>query len=152
VPVAMEPHDPGGVWAAGGGHLRASDADRERVIDALKDAFAQGRLSRSELVSRAGRALAARTYAELAGASAGLRAGPAVTAPPCPPAATAPARRLSWKVIAWVLCAVIALPGLGFAFFATYYGSLYIMLLLWCVAAAASGAPCPSADRRHSAL
>ena len=41
----MEPHDPGGVWAAGRGHLRASDADRERVIDALKDAFAQGRLA-----------------------------------------------------------------------------------------------------------
>src|SRR5690349_11304701 len=116
----MEPHDPGGVWA-GGGHLRASDADRERVIDALKDAFAQGRLSRSELVSRAGRALASKTYAELAGATAGLPAGPAVTAPPCPPGTTAPARRLSWKVIAWVLCAVIALPGLGIAFFATYY-------------------------------
>ena len=48
----MEPHDPSAGWAAGGGHLRASDADRERVIDALKDAFAQGRLTKSELARR----------------------------------------------------------------------------------------------------
>jgi hypothetical protein len=62
----MEPQDPGAVWAAGGGHLRASDADRERAIDVLKAAFVQGLLSKSELARRAGQALESRTYAELA--------------------------------------------------------------------------------------
>jgi len=137
----MEPHDPSVRWAAGGGHLRASDADRERVIDALKDAFAQGRLTYSELAGRAGQALESKTYADLARATAGIPAGRAATAPPRPHAAAPPSRRVNWKVIAWVLSAIIVLPGLGVAFFATYYGSLYIMLLLSGIAAAATGAP-----------
>src|SRR5215471_18920806 len=120
----MEPHDRGGVWAAGGGHLRASDADRERVIDALKDAFAQGRLTNSELASRAGQALGSKTYADLARATAGLPAGRAASTPPRQHATAPPARRVNWKVIAWVLSAIIVLPGLGVAFFATYYGIL----------------------------
>ena len=41
---------PGGVLeAAGRGHLRASHADRERVIGTLKAAFVQGRLTKDEL-------------------------------------------------------------------------------------------------------
>ena len=55
------PQDP----AAGSGQLRAGHADRELVIEALKDAFVQGRLTRDELGARAGRALAARTGDEL---------------------------------------------------------------------------------------
>src|SRR5215471_4566558 len=74
-PVTMEPHDPSVGWPAGGGHLRASDADRERVIDALKDAFAQGRLTNSELARRVGQALESKTYAGLARATAGIPAG-----------------------------------------------------------------------------
>jgi hypothetical protein len=46
--------------------IRASHADREQVIEVLKDAFVQGRLTRHELDSRAGRAFTSRTYAELA--------------------------------------------------------------------------------------
>jgi pseudouridine-5'-phosphate glycosidase len=48
---------------AGRGGLRAGHADREQVIEALKDAFVQGRLTREELDVRAGRALAARDLA-----------------------------------------------------------------------------------------
>jgi len=144
----MEPHDPGVGWAAGGGHLRASDADRERVIDALKDAFAQGRLTKSELARRAGQALESKTYADLARATAGIPAGRAATAPPRQHAAAPPARRVNWKVIAWVLSAIIVLPGLGVAFFATYYGSFYIMLLLSAIGAAATGTPWPPGDGR----
>ena len=146
----MEPHDPSVGWAAGGGHLRASDADRERVIDALKDAFAQGRLTKSELARRAGQALGLKTYVDLARATAGIPAGRAATAPPRQHAAAPPARRVNWKVIAWVLSAIIVLPGLGVAFFATYYGSFYIMVLLWGIAAAASGAPWPGDGRSLS--
>jgi hypothetical protein len=60
----------------GGGGIRASHADRERVIDALKDAFVHGRLTKDELDSRAGQAFTARTYAELAVLTADLPAGP----------------------------------------------------------------------------
>ena len=146
----MEPHDSSTGWATADGHLRASDADREQAIDVLKTAFAQGWLSRSELVQRAGQALESKTYAQLADATAGIPAGRTAIVPPRPPAATTHTRRVSWKVIAWVLSAIIVLPGLGIAFFATYYGSLYVMLLLWCAAAAAAGAPWPSAGGRYS--
>jgi DNA-binding beta-propeller fold protein YncE len=69
---------PGDEKAAGGlgrGHLRASHADRERVISALKAAFVQGRLTKDEFDSRVGRVLGSRTYAELAALTAGNPAG-----------------------------------------------------------------------------
>ena len=40
--------------AAGRGDPRASHADRDRVIDTLKAAFVQGRLTKDELDLRAG--------------------------------------------------------------------------------------------------
>ena len=49
-----------------GGTRRASDADRERAVDVLKAALAEGRLSRQEHGARVERAYGARTYAELA--------------------------------------------------------------------------------------
>lgn len=61
--------EPGNGLAAGAdgqGRLPASHADREQVIDMLKTAFVQGRLDRDELDLRVGRALASRTYADLA--------------------------------------------------------------------------------------
>ena len=47
------------------------------MIEALKDAFVQGRLTRDELGARAGRALAAQTGAELAALTADIPAEPA---------------------------------------------------------------------------
>jgi Domain of unknown function (DUF1707) len=44
--------------AAGRGRLRVGRADREQVIDSLKDAFTQGRPARDELDARTGQALA----------------------------------------------------------------------------------------------
>ena len=64
-PVRPEP----GAQAAAA-RLRASRADRERVIDLLKAAFVQGRLARDEFDTRVGQALASRTYAELAAVTA----------------------------------------------------------------------------------
>ena len=87
------PQDPA---AAGGDRLRAGSADREQVIEALKDAFVQGRLSKDELDARAGRALAARTHAELAPLTGDIPASPAA-APAAPrrrrPPTTARRRR-----------------------------------------------------------
>jgi Domain of unknown function (DUF1707) len=77
------PQDPA---AAGGDRLRPGRGDREQVIEALKDAFVQGRLSKDELDARAGRALAARTYAELAALTADIPASPAAAQQARPPA------------------------------------------------------------------
>jgi Domain of unknown function (DUF1707) len=60
---------------AGGGDLRASHADRERVVGTLKAAFVQGRLGKDEFDLRVGQALASRTYAELAIVTADLPPG-----------------------------------------------------------------------------
>ncbi|WP_328298864.1 DUF1707 domain-containing protein [Streptomyces sp. NBC_00435] len=45
--------------------LRASDADRERVVDRLRDAVAEGRLDMDEFEERLEAAYTSRTYAEL---------------------------------------------------------------------------------------
>jgi Domain of unknown function (DUF1707) len=69
---------PGREPAAGGrGHLRASHADREQMIDVLKAAFVQGRLTMDEFDARVGQAFTARTYAELATVTADIPAGTA---------------------------------------------------------------------------
>jgi hypothetical protein len=70
-----ESSDP--VAATGRGQMRASHADREHVIDTLKAAFVQGRLTKDELDQRVGQAFASKTYAELAVLSADLPAGSA---------------------------------------------------------------------------
>ncbi len=147
--MAMGLQDPGAGWAASGGHLRASDADRERVIEALKTAFVQGRLSKNEMARRTGQALESRTYAELAAATAGIPAGPAAAPPSRQPAAPVPARPVNWKVVAWVVAAIVVTPGLAVAFFDTYYGSFYILLLVGFVASGLVGSPgTPRTGRR----
>lgn len=62
------------------GRLRASDADRERVVVLLQVAFAEGVLARDEFGERIGGALTARTHADLAALTADIPAG-AVAAP-----------------------------------------------------------------------
>ncbi len=84
------PGDEMAAGAAGRGSMRASHADREQVIEALKDAFAHGRLTKDELDARAGRALAARTCAELAALTAGIPPARAASGPARP---LVPARR-----------------------------------------------------------
>jgi len=60
-------------------------ADREQVIDTLKGAFTQGRLTRDELDARTGQALAARTYAELDAVTADIPSAPRLDGPPASP-------------------------------------------------------------------
>ena len=64
------------------GRLRASHADREQAVEALKDAFAQGRLDTDERDGGLGLAFASRTYAELAAVTADTPGGSAWAAPP----------------------------------------------------------------------
>jgi hypothetical protein len=123
----MELGDQMAAGPPGRGHLRASDADREQVVDALKAAFVQGRLSQDELHRRVGEALQTRTYAGLAMLTADISARRA-EARPGPETAPVPARKpVSKKALAWA--GVIAvLPVLGAAFL-TYYGGFLVMFL-----------------------
>ncbi len=73
---------------AGPGHLRASHADREQVIDVLKTAFVQGRLAKGEFDERVGQAFASRTYAHLAAVTADLPTWLVGAQPPRKPART----------------------------------------------------------------
>jgi hypothetical protein len=93
--------------AGGYGRLRASDADREEVIDTLKAAFVQGRLAKDELDERVGQAFASRTYAELAAVTADIPAGP-VGAQPLREHARPQARPSAAKVAISCACTIIA--------------------------------------------
>jgi len=84
--VSTESGDEKAAGAAGHGHFRASHADRERVIDTLKAAFIQGRLTKDELELRVGQTLASRTYAELAALTGDIPAGVAAVQSPRTPA------------------------------------------------------------------
>jgi hypothetical protein len=60
-------------------HVRASDAERDRVIELLSEHAAVGRLTLAELEERSERALGAKTHAELEALTRDL---PAETSPP----------------------------------------------------------------------
>jgi hypothetical protein len=128
------------IGAAGYGDFRASDADREQVIGALKTAFVQGRLSRDEFGLRAGQALAARTHAELGALTADLAAARIEVRPSRKP--------VSKKAVAWGACAVV-LPPVVWAAFLTYYGGFLVMILLaFLGVVATSGPPARRGARR----
>jgi hypothetical protein len=62
--------------------LRASRAEREHVIEVLKTAFVQDRLTKDEFDTRVGRALTSQICAELTEVTADLPAGPMGARPP----------------------------------------------------------------------
>ena len=69
----------------GRGGLRASDADREQAVEVLKAAFVQDWLAKAEFEAHVGRALASRTYAELAAVTADIAAPLSTVQPPNAP-------------------------------------------------------------------
>ena len=81
--------------AVAGEQLRASHADRDQVVELLRVAAGDGRLSAEELDERLDRALTAKTYAELAALTADLPATPgAAVVPPGAGAVSAPPKDL----------------------------------------------------------
>ena len=102
--------DPGAQAAAAG--LRASRADRERVIGLLKAAFVEGRLAQDEFDTRVGQALASRTHAELAAVTADIPAE-LIGALPYRPAARARGRiPMNTAVTGGACVAVVANVGM----------------------------------------
>ncbi|PYC72080.1 hypothetical protein C7C46_25910 [Streptomyces tateyamensis] len=82
--------------------LRASDADRERIAELLRDAYAEGRLSVEEHSERIEAAYTARTLGELAPLTRDLPSHPAAPAQAPRPAAVPlpPARDESANILA----------------------------------------------------
>ncbi len=117
--------------AAGRGHLRASHADREQTIDALKTAFVQGRLTMDEFDARIGQTFAARTYAELATVTADIPAGLAPRKPP---------RRPMKKPVRWgayglitpaILATGFAAASLDVGYVAVAFLIAFVYFLFW---------------------
>ena len=127
--------DPGNEMAAGAGgqgRFRVSLADREQAIDVLKAAFVQGRLDRDEFDLRVGRALASRTYADLAALTADIPVRLTRARPP------EPAREsVSQKAVAAMACATAAFIGVWPAMILTPDWSPFAIpvLVIWLVLA-----------------
>jgi hypothetical protein len=111
------------------GDIRVSDAERDQAIAELSEQFQAGRLTQEEFEDRSGRALAARTGADLRALFTDLPQEPVLLPPDAGPAGTpfpGYARRrcartqVARVVIACVIAAIIAgnvLGGTGHASF-----------------------------------
>jgi uncharacterized protein DUF1707 len=109
------------VEGMGRDQMRASDADRERVVEHLRTALQEGRLDLGEYDERMQRAYAAKTYGDLDGLLTDLP----VAQPPAPPGAPVEQRpkhpTVEWLAHQWqgwvpaalVLTAIWALSGFG---------------------------------------
>ncbi len=94
--------------AAGRGHLRVPYADREHMIDTLKVAFVQGRLTKDEFDERIGQALGSRTHAELAALTADIPAGLAPARRPRKPARGPANNAVRWGASGFITPAILA--------------------------------------------
>jgi hypothetical protein len=119
-PRYFDPHGAGAAHSS----IRASDADRERLVEVLKDGFAEGRLTQDEYNFRLERAYAARTYGELGALVADLPGGA-----PFGPAYAFPAYRrprtnamaiasLSFGIAEFFTMGLTAIPAITFGYIA----------------------------------
>jgi hypothetical protein len=128
--------DPGGQQRAS---LRASDADRERFVETLRQHHVEGRLTADELAERTERAYAARTLGDLDALGTDLPP----LAPPAPPPGPPPAAPPGWDPAAPGLPPRMRSPGprraaakANLLRFLLWYGLLTVVLIvIW----AASG-------------
>jgi hypothetical protein len=113
----------------GDGRLRASRADREQVVELLKAAFVEDRLTKEELGARVEQALTSRTYADLAAVTADIPAGLIAGQPRAPvriqgrpPMSNAAKAGISVAVAAAVPAVLsLAIGPLAFVMFAPFY-------------------------------
>ena len=104
-------------------HLRVSDAERQAVTDRLSEHFADGRLDQAEFDDRVGRAMSAKTRADLSGLFSDL---PETGAPA---ATDRPRRRRGHPALILALLVVLALSA-GHAVFWAIVPLLWLGLLV----------------------
>jgi Domain of unknown function (DUF1707) len=153
--VITGPGDQTAAIAAGRAHLRAAHADRDQMIDMLKAAFVEGRLTKREFDARVSQTLASRTYAELAMVTAGIPARPPVLPPPRRRIGHAGRWGVSGLVTPAILAAAIvfsSVPGDGaygavafvvaFVYFMSWLATGTEMLWQWFSVALPTSRPC----------
>ena len=113
-------------------HMRVSDAERQEVADRLAEHYAAGRLDQAEFDDRVGRAMAAKTRADLGGLFADL---PETGAPVVP---VAPRRRhrhpvlLLVAIVAFIVVASHAVsPWVWFGLGPWLWVGLLVVAVLW---------------------
>ena len=126
--MTAKPGDDLAAAAADHGRLRASHADREHVVDVLKEAFVQGRLTKDELDMRVGQTFASRTHAELAALTADIPAG-LIGAQPLRKPARAQAPHPENKVVNSCACAALVVVALGSALFSGNFGLFFMVVV-----------------------
>jgi hypothetical protein len=97
------------------------------VLDVLKAAFVQGRLTKDEFDMRVGQTFASRTYAELAALTTDIPAGLIGTQPLRKPA-RAQAPHPQNKVVNSCACAALAVPVLGAALLTGNFGLFFVVV------------------------
>ena len=122
--MTARPGDDMAADAAGRGRLRATRADREHVVDVLKAAFVQGRLTKNEFDMRVGQTFASRTHAELAALTADIPAG-LIGAQPLRKPAQARGPHPQNKAVNSLACAALAVLALGSALFTGNFGLFF---------------------------
>jgi len=104
LPYGTAPYGPPGQpW------MRAATADRDRVIDLLTAAYGEGRLTKDEFDERSARALAGKTYADLAQVVGDLPGGAPVAVQPYRGGYYQPPRPTSGLAVASLVCAVLGM-------------------------------------------
>jgi hypothetical protein len=124
-------------------HLRVSDAERQAVADRLAEHYAEGRLDQAEFDDRIGRAMSAKTRADLSGLFSDL---PETGAPAVP---GRPRRRRRHPVLVLVLLVLFIVAAAHAVLWVTvpwlWVAFLGVALLF---ATGAFGRPRPSQDRK----
>jgi hypothetical protein len=115
--------------AAGHRRLLASHADREQVIDQLKAALVQDRLTRDEFDARISLAFTSRTYAELAALTADIPAGLTAAQPLRKPARVHRRPSMSRAVRGTACLIVAAHVGMAAAILAGSGAAVFFMVL-----------------------
>jgi DUF1707 SHOCT-like domain len=93
----------------------AAHADRERVVAALRAAFAEGRLTKDEFDARVARTYGSRTYAELAAVTVDIPVGPIGAGSLIDPAPMQDQLPANLKSALWGIGLFAAIPPVMFA-------------------------------------
>jgi Domain of unknown function (DUF1707) len=119
--------------------MRASDHDRQEVVDLLHAAVGDGRLQMDEYVDRMERAYQAVTYGDLVPLHADLPATSRATRPPTGPATTSGAAPAA-TIPRWCLVAAFAgLPAVLRVLWTIWFSAVSINVLVWSLVSVTTG-------------
>ena len=125
-PVTAEPWDQVAACMVSRDQIRASDADRNRVLDTLGTAFVEERLTAEEYRARAIWALTSRTYGDLSAVTASIP--PRREAPPLRTVRT-DLDRIDKKSLAWGMFLFLMPVTLGTAFL-THQVAFFVLFVV----------------------